>query len=160
MIPCKKLPEVPPVATEWQLKTWCPDCEFYDLGTCRNATRTGDSAPCPFDGEALPLREVAVDPKNDQTDKLSVATLGTEQSPPLPAALEQAVKHQIVRRTAGRIQMLEVEVIDNRVVVRGRASCYYLKQLALRGVFDVLGAGAAMGVELKVEVMGSSPSTR
>jgi hypothetical protein len=159
MIPCKKLPEVPPVVTEWQDNTWCPDCEFYGLGTCGNPTRAGNGAPCPFDGEELPLREVAVDPSNDPSHKPLAATSGTEQSLPLPAALEQAVKHQIVQRTAGRIQMLEVEVIDNRVVVRGRASCYYLKQLALRGVFDVLGFGAAIGVELKVEVMGSSPIT-
>jgi hypothetical protein len=54
--------------------------------------------------------------------------------------------------------MLEVEVIDDRVV--GRATCYYLKQLALRGVFDVLGPGTAMGIKLDMEVIDGSMLVR
>jgi hypothetical protein len=50
----------------------------------------------PFDGKALPLREVEVDPKNDPTHKVLVTTSGTEpESRPRPAALEQAVMQKI-----------------------------------------------------------------
>ena len=51
--------------------------------------------------------------------------------------------------------MLEVEVIGNRVVLRGCAPSYYLKQLALQGVLEVLDSSAAMRHELSVEVVVS-----
>jgi hypothetical protein len=35
--------------------------------------------------------------------------------------------------------MLEVEVNDDAVIIRGCAPCYYVKQLALLGALDVLG---------------------
>jgi hypothetical protein len=79
---------------------------------------------------------------------------------PRLAALEQAIKLQILERTGGRIRSLEVKVADNRVAVHGCVVCYYLKQLALQGVHDVLGSRAAMGIDLNlVEVMGGSPIT-
>ena len=73
----------------------------------------------------------------------------------MTATLEQAIRSQIVKRTGGRIQMLEVEVIGNRVVLRGCAPSHYLKQLALQGVLEVLDSSAAMRNELSVEVVGS-----
>jgi hypothetical protein len=156
MIPCKKLPEVPSVATEWQQTAWCPDCEHYDRGTCANPARAGNDAACPFDGNALPLREVAFDPGNDHPKKRLDAALCTEQeSQPRSVELEQAIKCQIAQRTGRRIRLLEVEVTHDRIVIRGRAPCYHLKQLALQGVFDVLGCAAVMRIELKVEVAGS-----
>ena len=108
---CKKLHELPSVAIDWQQTTWCPDCDFYDLGACGNPERTGSDAPCPFDGKPLPLREVAGDPYRDRPQKTVDAASRTEpESPTVCAALEQAIKQQIARRTGGRIQMLEVEV--------------------------------------------------
>jgi hypothetical protein len=158
MIPCKKLSEAPSVVTEWQQTAWCPDCEHYDRGTCVNPTRTGSSAPCPFDGDALPLREVANDPDDDHPEtRLDAASCGPQESQPRSPALEQDIMQRIVQRTGGRIQMLEVETIDSRVVIRGRAPCYHLKQLALQGVLDVLGSGGAIGIELTIEV-AASPS--
>jgi hypothetical protein len=68
--------------------------------------------------------------------------------------LEQAIKYRIVQRTARRIQRLQVEVIDNRIVIRGRAASYYLKQLALQGVLDVLDSEGATSIEINVEVAG------
>jgi hypothetical protein len=68
--------------------------------------------------------------------------------------LEQAIKHRIVQRTARRIQRLEVEVIDNRIVIRGRVPSYYLKQLALQGVLDVLDSEGATSIEINLEVAG------
>lgn len=66
---CKKLHELQPVFTDWQQTTWCPDCDYYDSGICANPIRKDSSAPCPFDGKVLPLREVAIEPKADQPRK-------------------------------------------------------------------------------------------
>jgi hypothetical protein len=43
-------------------------------------------------------------------------------------------------------------VLANGIVVRGRAPCYYLKQLALQGVLDVIGSVGANRIELNVQV--------
>ena len=154
---CKKLHELPSVATDWQQTTWCPDCEHYDRGTCCNPSRSEDNTQCPFDGKTVPLREETVDLNNGQSQKLLDAAVRTEpERHPRCSALEQAIKRQIVQRTGARIQGLEVEVTDGRVVVYGCVLCFYLKQLALQGVLDVLGSNAAMGIELNVEVVGKS----
>jgi len=67
---------------------------------------------------------------------------------------EESIRRRIEQRTGGRIQMLEVQVVGDKVIVGGRASTYYLKQLALHGVLDVLGSGGTTQVELNVEVSG------
>jgi hypothetical protein len=66
--------------------------------------------------------------------------------------LEQAIERQIVQRTWGRVKALEVKVTDNQVVVRGRAASYYLEQLTLRGILDVIGSAGAMRIELNIQV--------
>ena len=66
--------------------------------------------------------------------------------------LDKAIRLQIVQRTSARIKMLEVEIVDNVVIIRGYAPCYYVKQLALQGVFDVLGSSRTSRVELNVDV--------
>jgi len=73
-------------------------------------------------------------------------------------ALEQAIVRQILHRTGGRIQRLEVEVAGDAVIIRGRTPSYYLKQLALQGVLDRLGSAGQMRIELNVEVSNSAPS--
>jgi hypothetical protein len=151
---CIKLREMPSVVPDWQQTTWCPDCEHYDRGTCANQTRVDSNAPCPFDGKALPVREVPVDSNDDQPEPALDGSGTAPQSLPHSAALEQAIKCQIMKRTGGRIQMLEVEVIGDRVVLRGCSPSYYLKQLVLQGVLDVLGSAGAMRLEVNVAVAG------
>jgi hypothetical protein len=154
----KKLHELPSVATDWQQTTWCTDYEYDGRGTSGNPTRSDDNTPCPGDGKTVPLREETVDPNNGQSQKFLDAAVRTEpESDPQCPALEQAIKRQIVQRTGLRIQGLEVEVTDDWVVVYGYVLCYYLKQLALQGILDVLGSNAAMGIKLNVEVVGSFP---
>jgi hypothetical protein len=70
--------------------------------------------------------------------------------------LQQAIRDEIARRTGGRIQMLEIEVKGGLVVVRGRASCYYLKQLAIQAVLEVVGFDRPVSVELNVPVADGS----
>ena len=78
---CKKLHDLPSVATDWQQTTWCPDCEYYECGKCHDPIRTENNAPCPFDGKELPLREVTADPNNDQPQKpLDAATAFSESA--------------------------------------------------------------------------------
>jgi hypothetical protein len=57
-----------------------------------------------------------------------------EKSMPLQNELER----QIHSRTGRRIRNLDIELQPERVVLRGRAATYYLKQLAQHGVRDVL----------------------
>jgi hypothetical protein len=64
-------------------------------------------------------------------------------------ALEQAVRCRIVQRTWGRLRQLQVEVDTDRVVVRGSSPTYYLKQLALAAVQEVI---PATPVELDIQV--------
>ena len=52
--------------------------------------------------------------------------------------LRQELETQVKARTGSRIRNLQVELLPERVIVRGRASSYHVKQLALAGVRDVL----------------------
>ena len=52
--------------------------------------------------------------------------------------LRQELETQVKARTGRRVQNLQVELLPERVIVRGRAPSYHIKQLALLGVRDVL----------------------
>lgn len=67
------------------------------------------------------------------------------------AELKVALERQIVQRTWGRIHRLAVEVTADRIVIRGWTSSYYVKQLALVAVREVV---EAMPVELDIQVGG------
>jgi hypothetical protein len=82
-----------------------------------------------------------------------VAMTTEHEGRPPTAVLEQAIRDQIVQRTGGRISRLEVEVKDNEVVIHGCAASYYLKQLALQGVLDVIGTAGMTKIELNVQVV-------
>jgi hypothetical protein len=75
-----------------------------------------------------------------------------QDSRPQPPALEQNIRDRIAQRTRVRIQTLEVEVVGNRVVIRGCVPCYYLKQLVLQGALDAVGSAGANRIELNVQV--------
>jgi hypothetical protein len=73
-------------------------------------------------------------------------------------ALERAIERQITQRTWGRLQGLEVRVSHDQVIVRCRAPSYYMEQLALQGVLDLVGSAGAMRIQLNVEVSGPPTS--
>ena len=52
--------------------------------------------------------------------------------------LQHDLEHHVALRTARRIRNLSIEVGPGRVVLRGQASSYYVKQLAQHGVFELL----------------------
>jgi hypothetical protein len=81
----------------------------------------------------------------------------TEPEVPSVEGLEQAVKDAILHRTGGRVRALEVSTAGSAIVVRGRAPSYYVVQLALRGVFDIIGPPGTTVVELHIEVPKVGP---
>ena len=85
-------------------------------------------------------------------DTRSAEQEGGARSAELQQALERAIECQVMQRTWGRIQALEVKLSHNLVVVRGRAPSYYVEQLALQGVLDVTKSAGAMRIELNIQV--------
>ena len=57
-----------------------------------------------------------------------------------------------MQRTGRRIRALEVEVMGDRVLVRGRTTTYHLKQLAIKGLLEAIGAVGPMRVEDDIRV--------
>ncbi len=69
----------------------------------------------------------------------------------------RSIERQIVQRTWSRIHRLQVEFVDGRIVVHGYTSSYYVKQLALQGVLDVLGSADSVCVDLDIQVASIAP---
>jgi hypothetical protein len=55
-----------------------------------------------------------------------------------PAVLLQELERLVAVRTSRRVRDLHIEFSPERVVLRGRASSYYVKQLAQHGVREML----------------------
>jgi hypothetical protein len=73
-------------------------------------------------------------------------------------ALERAIASRIRQRTSGRLHGLEVSVSHDLVIVRGRAPSYYVKQLALQGVLELVEPSGAMRIQLNIQVGGPPTS--
>jgi hypothetical protein len=158
---CNKLHDLPPVVTDWQQKVWCPDCEYYDCGLCSNPMRRDSNAACPFDAKVLPLREVAVEAPNYPARKpLDSGSCEVPEGQSRFEALEQAIKDRIVNRTGGRMRALAIELTDRALIVRGTAPCYYVKQLALQGVLDVLNPDHRAKIECNFQVLVHPPGQK
>jgi hypothetical protein len=155
MLLCDRIAEVPPLLVESQQTIGCPDCENYNRGTCSHLKCTNGNTLCSFDGRSLKLGKVAMDSNNHPPESSDPAALPESTGGLWSAACEESIKRRIAQRTGGRIRLLRVETIGSRVVIRGSAPSYYVKQLALRGACDVLGSAAANQIELNVEVSGS-----
>lgn len=55
-----------------------------------------------------------------------------------PHDLTSSIKHRIHSRTHGRVWNLHVELTGKQVVLRGRTSTYYTKQLAQHGALEII----------------------
>ena len=76
-------------------------------------------------------------------------------SEPDPADVNGHLERWIEQRTTGRVHSLCVETIGGRVIVHGHTGSYYVRQLALAAVLEVLEASEAEHpepVELDIEV--------
>jgi hypothetical protein len=56
------------------------------------------------------------------------------------SALENRIQERILLRTWGRIKQLHLAVKDEKVVVWGYVPSYYLRQLAIQAVREVMGS--------------------
>jgi len=56
-------------------------------------------------------------------------------------SLEQELSDAVRDRVGSRVHDLEVELRPGRVVLRGQAASYHVKQLAQHGVTDILPNG-------------------
>jgi len=54
----------------------------------------------------------------------------------LSALLRDQLEQQVRNRTGRRIRNLAIELNPERVVLRGQATSYYLKQLAQHGIWE------------------------
>ena len=54
------------------------------------------------------------------------------------SSLQHELERSIHSRTGRRIRDLAVELCPERVILRGRTSTYYVKQLAQQGVREIL----------------------
>jgi hypothetical protein len=52
--------------------------------------------------------------------------------------LRLELETQVKARTGRRIQNLQVELLPERVILRGLATSYHVKQLAILGIRDIL----------------------
>jgi hypothetical protein len=55
-----------------------------------------------------------------------------------PFVLQEELEERVRKRTSRRVRNLHVELWPGRVVLRGRAGSFHVKQLAQHGVLDLL----------------------
>ncbi len=55
-----------------------------------------------------------------------------------PPQLQQELERRVLTRTGRRVRNLAIELSPERIVLRGHAATYHVKQLAQHGIRDVL----------------------
>jgi hypothetical protein len=55
-------------------------------------------------------------------------------------ATRELLKECVQARTGGRVRGLTVEVVEEKIVLRGQTDSFHVKQLAQHGVWDLLPA--------------------
>ena len=59
-----------------------------------------------------------------------------------PPHLQQELEQRVLARTGRRVRNLAIELSSERIVLRGRADTYYVKQLVQHSVLRVCARGA------------------
>jgi hypothetical protein len=52
--------------------------------------------------------------------------------------LDERVRQQVLKHTNGMIQGLQVDLLDDHIVLTGRTSSYYAKQLASHAAMNII----------------------
>jgi len=65
--------------------------------------------------------------------------------------LTLALERQIARRTQGRLDRIRIVRADGRIVISGRASSQYVKQLALLAIGEVIDPGV-VDLDIRISV--------
>jgi hypothetical protein len=55
-----------------------------------------------------------------------------------PSQIQHELEQRVLARTGRRVRDLAIELSPERIVLRGHAATYYVKQLAQHGIRDVL----------------------
>src|SRR5262245_10332802 len=74
-------------------------------------------------------------------------------------SLQGLIEREIAQRTWGRVYELQVDLLNDCLIVRGRTGSYYAKQLALEAVLSVIGSAAFDEIELNIEVVPIAQQT-
>ena len=86
----------------------------------------------------------------------------TTPAQPSESDLRRLLAQRITQRAGGRIRSLQVDRVDGRIVVSGRTSTYYARQLACAATVELLGR-PNMGpddVHFDIQVIPSAPENR
>lgn len=67
---------------------------------------------------------------------MELQTLPKREPAPAEASLADQIERLIRERTSGLIRSLHVDVYSHEVVINGRASTYYAKQLATHAALE------------------------
>ena len=67
----------------------------------------------------------------------------------------ELLTEQIMARTGRRVRGLTVEVVEEKVVLRGQADSFHVKQLAQHGVWDLLPT-AKLNNEIEVQTCSTT----
>jgi hypothetical protein len=65
-------------------------------------------------------------------------------------SLHDQITRLVQSRTGGRIRGLSVVVMDREVIISGRTTTYYLKQLATHAALDLAGEFATLTNDIAV----------
>ena len=76
----------------------------------------------------------------------------------LPPGVANAVARLIQERTFGRVLDLQTEFASQRIVIRGRAPSYYVKQVAIRAALDAIGSTTAGALDVQIQVVAPASS--
>jgi hypothetical protein len=55
-----------------------------------------------------------------------------------PSQIQHELEQRVLARTGRRVRDLAIELSPERIILRGHAATYYVKQLAQHGIRDVL----------------------
>jgi len=69
-----------------------------------------------------------------------------------PDPLETTLQRVIIERTAGRLRHLRIEVHEDRIVIQGTTSSYYVKQLAIDSILKALDGSQIATLDMVIEV--------
>lgn len=64
--------------------------------------------------------------------------------------LDESVRRQVRRQTAGMIHELQVHLMPGQVILTGQASSYYAKQLATHAAMNVIDEGLELMNDIEV----------
>ena len=73
--------------------------------------------------------------------------------------LEERIQREITQSTWGRIRRLRVEVTNTGILVEGLTTSYYVKQLAIKAVMDIV-ATLPEAPSIVVEISLDEPALR